>query len=63
MVYTNNIYSWNTSEEDYFTFEVGDFKISIDGISEDFVLDFYYRTDQKKPYFLFDKKEYRHFGY
>ena len=42
MVYTNNIYSWNTSKEEYFTFGVNDFKIVVDGIAEDFVINFYY---------------------
>lgn len=60
MVYINGVYCWNTESEDGLTFGVEDFKIMVDGLAAEFSIDFYYFTDQKKPYILFEGRDYPH---
>lgn len=60
LAYINGIYCWNTTEQSEFMLDVEDFKIMVDGLTSNFIIDFYYSTDQKKPYTLFESRDYPH---
>ncbi len=55
MLFVNGRYCWNTSGKKEFSFEGLEFSLNVEGGLKKFVIDFYYSTDQQKPYVLFEK--------
>jgi hypothetical protein len=55
MIFLDNKYCWNTQEKEEFKIIKNRFGISVEGEKEEFSIDFYYSTDQKNPYKLFDR--------
>jgi hypothetical protein len=61
MIFMNDRYCWNTKEKEEFKLSLNKWSITIEGEAEEFSIDFYYSTDQKKPYTLLDKDNNRFF--
>lgn len=57
MVFLSDKYCWNTQDKDEFKFALNRFVINVEGEKEDFLIDFYYSTDQENPYMLFDESK------
>lgn len=55
LVFLNNKYCWNTKEKQDFIFNTLDFSIIVEGDISEFTMDFFYSTDQKEPYILFER--------
>ena len=57
--FINDLYCWSILNKEVFTFNPYDFTVEIEGDIDDFIIDFYYSTDQKRPYILFEAGYYR----
>ncbi|MBE7174190.1 MAG: hypothetical protein INR73_26680 [Williamsia sp.] len=56
-IYIKDLFCLDTSKKEEFKLTIADFKIAVEGEVDDFSIDFYYSTDQKKPYTLFVSKQ------